>query len=146
MNYTEPDTIYYTVEDVIYVEIQKEMFFEEAAISSQPEQLMLFIEENKASYSSKLSMQTTYSDQLMETIKYVAQNTEDALKVFLSTNIVLSVFTTVSLQLLWGMINTLQIIVLTNLFNFKNIPLNAEMVMQAILRLCSLEFIDTSKF
>ena len=44
------------------------------------------------------------------------------------------------------MINTLQIIVLTNLFNFKNMPPNAQIVMQAILRMCSLEFVDTSKF
>ena len=40
------------------------------------------------------------------------------------------------------MINSLQIIVLTDLFELE-IPTNAGMVMELILRMCSLEFIDT---
>jgi len=48
------------------------------------------------------------------------------------------------MQYLWGMINSLQIIVLTDLFGLQNVPPNASMVMQAILKMCSLEFIDTS--
>ena len=41
------------------------------------------------------------------------------------------------------MINTLQIIVLTDLFAL-DVPMNASLVMQLILKMCSLEFIDTS--
>ena len=43
---------------------------------------------------------------------------------------------------MWGMINTLQIIVLTALFNLET-PLNANMIMIMILKLCGLEFVST---
>lgn len=49
------------------------------------------------------------------------------------------------LQYLWGLINTLQIIVLTDLFNL-DVPPNADNFMMMILGLCSLEFIDTSVY
>ena len=41
------------------------------------------------------------------------------------------------------MINSLQVIVLTDLFGLQNVPPNASLVMQSILKMCSLEFIDT---
>ena len=77
-------------------------------------------------------------------MKTLVKNTENAIKAFFSANIFLSFFTANLLQYLWGMINTLQVIVLTDLFGFQEIPQNAEMLMQAILRMCSLEFVDTS--
>jgi len=46
------------------------------------------------------------------------------------------------LQYLWGMINALQIIVLTSLFKLK-IPESAEIVMIMILKLCQLEVLST---
>ena len=76
----------------------------------------------------------------------MAEASENALKAFFSANIFFSFFMATLLQYLWGMINTLQILVLTDLFGFRDIPPNAEMVMQAILRMCSLEFIDTGQF
>lgn len=46
------------------------------------------------------------------------------------------------LQFIWGMINALQVIMLSTLFNV-DIPLNAYMIMEVILKLCALDFFST---
>ena len=69
---------------------------------------------------------------------------EDMLKAFFGANIFVSLFSSGFLQFLWGMINTLQVLVLTELF-YIDIPVNADMVMRMILRMCSLDFIQTDK-
>lgn len=73
----------------------------------------------------------------------MTEMTEGALKAFLGANVLISLFFAGALQYLWGMINALQVIVLTKLFSLDNIPPNAYIVMQTILKLCALEFIDT---
>lgn len=65
----------------------------------------------------------------MKTIKKIAEGSENTLKAFFSANIVLSFFMAGMLQYLWGMINTLQVIVLTGLFGLTDVPPNAAMVM-----------------
>ena len=60
---------------------------------------------------------------------------------FLSSNIFLAIFSAQMLKYLWGMINVLQTIVLSALFNVQ-IPLNADMVMVAILQLVSADVVD----
>lgn len=61
---------------------------------------------------------------------------------FFGANAFVSFFAAYMLQYIWGMINALQMIVLTALFAFQ-IPFNAQMLMISILDLVSLEFIDT---
>lgn len=75
-------------------------------------------------------------------IKNLAANTENALKAFFGANIIFSFFSAGMLQYLWGLINTLQMIVMTSLFQLE-IPPNADMVMLMILKMCSLEFVNT---
>ena len=67
------------------------------------------------------------------------------MKTIFSSSIILSVFLAVVLQYIWGMINTLQIIVLTCLFTRLEIPMNADEVMKMILRLCALDFMQSDK-
>ena len=71
---------------------------------------------------------------------FIAEATEDILTAFLGGNIFIRFFTSNLLQHLWGLVNTLQIIVLMNLFSLE-IPENAELLMTKILKLCALEFI-----
>lgn len=61
---------------------------------------------------------------------------------FLGANIVLTILSAGFLQLLWGLINALQIIVLSYLFKL-DIPDNAGQLMQMILKLCSMQFVQT---
>lgn len=72
----------------------------------------------------------------------MAANTENALKAFFGANILVSFFSAGMLQYLWGLINTLQMIVMTSLFQLV-IPPNADMVMLMILKMCSLDFVNT---
>ena len=67
------------------------------------------------------------------------------MKTIFGSSLVLSVIFAAVLQYIWGMINTLQIIVLTCLFTRLEIPMSADEVMKMILRLCALDFIQTDK-
>lgn len=62
---------------------------------------------------------------------------------FFSANAIVGIFSAYLLQHLWGMINALQMIVLTALFNVK-VPFNAYMIMITVLSLVSLEALDTN--
>ena len=53
---------------------------------------------------------------LIETIQAITEGTEDFLTGFFGANIFASLFTGGLLQFIWGMVNTLQIVVLTALF------------------------------
>ena len=64
------------------------------------------------------------------------------LSVFMGTNFFLSFFMIGVLQFLWGLINTLQMIMFTVLFSC-NFPLNASKIMIAIMKLTNLDIIDT---
>lgn len=75
----------------------------------------------------------------------IVENLENFLVAFLSANLVFTVFSAYALQYLWGLINTLQIIVLSSLFGL-DIPINAKLVMQAILKMCSLEAVKFDFF
>ena len=74
----------------------------------------------------------------------IVERAENALMAFFSANIFLTIFSAGLMQLLWGLINTLQIIVLTYLFNL-DIPMNASMLMVMLLKLCSMEFFSTDE-
>ena len=62
-----------------------------------------------------------------------------------SANFLLSLFTSGFLQFLWSMINTLQIVMLTSLFNLE-FPDNATRIMTMIMQLCAADFTDTESF
>ena len=79
---------------------------------------------------------------MKETAETVAASSTGALAVFLGSNLILGIFLSFILTYLWGMINSLQIVTLTTLFNLT-IPDNANVIMEAILALMSLEVIDT---
>lgn len=70
---------------------------------------------------------------------------ESGLLSFLGANFIVSILLSGLLQLLWGLINTLQLVVLTVLFNIQ-IPINALEFMVMILKMLSLEFISTDDF
>ena len=91
-----------------------------------------------------LHVMTKQNDpEMVDQVSQIAESTDNALKAFFAGNIVVSILSAGALQYLWGMINTLQILVLTVLFTRLEIPLNAEMIMVMILKLCSLEFIPS---
>ena len=75
------------------------------------------------------------------TIESVTSTAENALMVYFSGNAFISLFAAQFLQYLWGMINALQVIVFTALFNI-NVPENAMTLMTAILQLAALDFIE----
>ena len=77
-----------------------------------------------------------------EAIKATEEATEGFLKVFLGTNFFLSFFLIGILQFLWGLINTLQMIMLTVLLAIE-MPSNCYRIMIAIMKLTNLDVIDT---
>ena len=81
----------------------------------------------------------------METAYNVSERSANALSAFLSANFFVGLFSAGALQYLWGLINVLQVIVMTDLFKVDVAP-NAHMIMVAILEMVSLDFIDTEDF
>ena len=75
----------------------------------------------------------------------ITQGTENALKAFFGANLFVSFFSAGLLQYLWGLINTLQMIMLTVFFKV-DIPVNADTVMIMILKLCALDFFNSEKY
>ena len=69
-------------------------------------------------------------------------NVKNALLSFFGANLGLSIVAASLLQYLWSMINALQILVLSALFDL-NIPDSAFMVMELILKMCSMDFFQT---
>ena len=63
----------------------------------------------------------------------------------MGTNFFLSIFMIGMLQYMWGLINTLQMIVMTALFSLKK-PLNCHQIMIAIMKLTNLDVIPTEDF
>ena len=63
----------------------------------------------------------------------------------MGTNLFLSIFLVGVLQLLWGLVNTLQIIMLSVLLTV-DMPLNCYQIMIAIMRLTNLDVVDTEDF
>ena len=72
----------------------------------------------------------------------MVETTEKGLIGFFASNIIISIFAASFLQFLWGLINTLQIIMLTTLFDLQ-IPINAKMVMTMLMQLCAMDFLHT---
>ena len=62
----------------------------------------------------------------------------------ISASSVINITMSFSIQHLWGLINALQLIVFTCLFNLKT-PLNAETIEIAILQMVSFELLNTEK-
>ena len=65
-------------------------------------------------------------------------------KSFLASNFIMGALLAVSLQFMWGLINALQLIVLTVLFNTK-VPVNAKEVLVVILTIANFELVDTEE-
>lgn len=106
---------------------------------------VVFVEANKAGYITKIKVPQQIDTEMIEQALMISESTSNALRTFLSTNFFLSIFSAGALQYLWGLINSLQIIVLSVLFNIDIAP-NADMIMVAILQTVSLEFISTEDF
>ena len=64
---------------------------------------------------------------------------------FFSANMFVSIFSAGALQYLWGLINALQVLVLTALFQLDLAP-NADMVMVAVLKMAALEFVSGEQY
>ena len=82
---------------------------------------------------------------LIEALKLAKKNAVDVIKAYFGANLLFSLFSAGALQYLWGLINSLQMIVLTALFAIK-VPFNAEMIMIAILKMVQLDFIPVESY
>lgn len=83
-------------------------------------------------------MERFVEPEVVELTGQVTETTVDFLKSFFAANFGLSIIFAGMLKFLWGMINTLQIIVLTVLFRLDT-PYNADTFMVSILKLCSMD-------
>lgn len=75
-------------------------------------------------------------------VEAVASSAQNTLMAYFGANIIFSILGSGLLQFLWGLINTLQIIMLTSLFDL-HFPDNANRIMTMIMKLCAADFIDT---
>ena len=73
------------------------------------------------------------------TLNEVKDAFEDAIKSVIGANVVLGLFIAGALQYMWGMIHSLQMIVLTALFNIYS-PTNANIILVSILQLTAYDF------
>ena len=78
-------------------------------------------------------------------IKIIAEVLDGILAAVMGGNFVLTLIFQTSMQQLWGLVNTLQIIVLTVLFNLKT-PLNVQIVLITILKISNFDILPTDDF
>ena len=81
------------------------------------------------------------SKELLESLNTAIEGT---LGVFISSNFALTIFISGALQFLWGMVNALQMIVLSVLFSVMRPP-HVEMVLTTIMEYVNFDFIDTAE-
>lgn len=93
----------------------------------------------------KIPRLTGSDTEMLEKAKSLMVSAEDFLTAFFGANIALSFVSAGLLQYLWGLVNTMQIIVLTALFKL-DMPENAEMVFVMALKLCALDMFSTEKY
>jgi len=128
------------VNDKLFIRLFDEMYTEEKKGLNAT-----FVAENLVNFTFSLPVPKLMDENYVEMVKVLVKSTESFLKTLFGTSLVLSIFLAVVLQYIWGMINTLQIIVLTCLFTRLEIPMNADEVMKMILRLCALDFMQVDK-
>ena len=78
-------------------------------------------------------------------IESVGDASSGFLSVFMSTNVFLSIFMIQLLQYLWGLINTLQMIVIIVLFNVQ-FPLNTSQILIDIMALSNLDLFEVDGY
>ena len=97
---------------------------------------MEFEKEDEAFKRSLPKLQDATTVKVTESIKSAAN---DSLQTLFGTNLVLAAFGSFLLQFLWSLINGLQMIVITSLFN-SDLPYNSHAVNVQILQLVNFEF------
>ena len=103
----------------------------------------VYFDLNQSEFIKRRKLPELLNPSMVAATKALAAGANNSLMAFFSANAIFGIFSAYLLQYLWGMINALQMIVLTALFNVT-IPFNAHMIMITVLSLVSLEFVDTS--
>ena len=78
----------------------------------------------------------------LETVETLQDNFAAMVRMIMAGNFVISLILAIALQYMWGMINSLQIIVLSVLFKFMT-PLNAQVIQVEILKACAFDLFKT---
>jgi len=99
---------------------------------------------NKRDFVKKHRVPKLKNAGMIATAKEVAKSATNFISSFIGTNLFLSIFSAGALQYLWGLINSLQMIVMTALFRI-DIADNADMILVAILEMVSLDFVETDE-
>lgn len=140
MNFTLPELVSQGLKDKdkIVVEMLPEIFTEE--IEFRPGSI---IKTESEDYSFSVDLEKQTSKDLDEVISMLLSAIRAVMFGFATSNVILSFFFSQVIQLLWGAINTLQMIVLTVLFNVS-MPVNAYAILIEIMKITNLDVIDTS--
>ena len=80
---------------------------------------------------------------MAEVIEAISSTTQAAVFGFATSNYLMSLLFSNLIQLLWGVINTLQLIMLTVLFTVS-MPINSHNIMIELLKITNLDMIDTN--
>ena len=110
LEFGDPYLLSRKAQDLLYVEIKPEMF-QDTFADLEPYSLEL-----NPSYASTRSI-PVFGSEMEELVEAITSITENAILVFLGSNMALSFFSERFLQYLWELINTLQIMVIQVLFD-----------------------------
>lgn len=142
MNFTLPELVSQGLQDKdrIVVEMLPQIFTEE--LEFRPGSIIKSTAEDYT-FVQELPKQT--SKELDEVLSMLLDFIRVMMFGFITSNIFLGFFFSQLVQLLWGAINTLQMIVLTVLFNLA-MPVNAYTILIEIMKITNLDVIDTGEF
>ena len=100
-------------------------------------------ESKKKLEMNSLTVLTQYTnEQSPQTVQLLEKFFGDSYLAFLGANLILTLIFSTSMQFMWGLINTLQIIVLTVLFDLKT-PINVLVVLIQMLQLSNFNLFPT---
>lgn len=103
--------------DMIQIELTKEIFTDHFETKS-PNQV-IYIDSESVGRVYKLKVPHQLDPKQAEAIDTLTAATDDFFKTFFASNIFISIFSAGALQYLWGLVNVVQIVIMTSLFRLK---------------------------
>ena len=140
IDFTSPDLVSLENYDKVAVQVSRKIFIDELTSSDSDEQI--FIDMDNVDSTKKLRVPKQLSEDQVVATKMMTETAGSLMVAFLSTNIFISIFSAGALQYLWGLINAIQIIVLTSLFRIT-LPHNVGSIITAVWKLVSLDLFQT---
>ena len=143
INFTEPTMVSRNAEDSLSINVKEEILSYDNRYNRK-QIISVDVNEEQALFNETIRIDQIMDPEQLQLIQMMIDTTESALLTFFSTNIFLSIPLAGVIQMMWTMINSLQVMMLASLIKIQ-FPDNVDALMMLIQRLTSLDFLPEDK-